>query len=142
MSGWIGSPFAVYPFGAGTPSSSLATPTVPALTAPYIDPRTRDYVRQSDGELARMPRVRQQMLIALTTVVGTMSASQKFGIVLPQKVDDTFARRMDIQVRRACKHIVDALITAVTTEITGMGRVITTVAFTDLTNGLADRVSA
>lgn len=142
MSGWIGSPFAVYPFGSGTPATSLATPTVPELTAPYIDTRTRDYVQQSDGELARMPRVRQQMLIALTTLLGTMSANQKFGITLPKKIDTNFTRRMSIQVRGACKHVVDARITAVTTEISGMGSVITTVSYTDLTTGLADKVSA
>lgn len=142
MAGWIGSSFAVTPFGAGTPATATAPPVVPTLTAPYIDPRTRDYAAQTDGELSRMPRVRQQMLIAVTTLLGSMSNNQPFGIQLPSKVDENIQRRMDIQVRLACKHVVDARISAVTTEVTGTGRVVTTVSYTDITTGLPDQVSA
>ena len=141
MAGWLGSPFAVVPFGVGTPATSIATPTVPDATALYLDPRTRDYVAQTDGELSRMPRVRQQMLIALTTQAGSMSSNTAFGIVLPGKITETFARRMDLQVRRACRHVTDANIASVTTEVTAVGRVVVTVGYVDLSTGRNDQVT-
>ncbi len=146
MSGWIGSPFAVYPFGAAAPANMAAPPPVPELTALYIDPRTRDHVVQGDGESGRMPTVRQQMLLALMTVIGTMSADQGFGITLPRKIDETFERRVRTAVEIACRHITGpkrAKITSVTTDTTtAMGRAVVAVSFTDLTTGLADQVSA
>jgi hypothetical protein len=138
--GWIGGAFAVSPFGSGSPASTTASPVVPPLGALYIDPRTRDNVVQTDGELARMPRVRQQMLIAVTTILGSMSTEQTRGIELPKKIDENFARRVEISVRNACKHIVDAKITSVTTDTSIMGRAIPTVSYTDLTTGLADQI--
>lgn len=143
--GWIGSPFAVYPFAAAAPASMTPPPQVPTLTALYIDPRSRDHVVQGDGETARMPTVRQQVLIALMTIFGSMSTQQKFGIVLPKKIDENFQRRMRFAVEQACRHLTiskRAKITSVDTDTTNaMGRAITTISFIDLTTGLHDSVS-
>lgn len=143
--GWIGSPFAVYPFAATAPAS-MAPPPVPSdLTALYIDPRTRDHVLQGDGELARMPTVRQQMLVALMTVVESMSTDLRFGIDLPETIDETFPRRMRNAVELACQHITRpkrARVTSVETDIDSVpGRAIPTVSFIDLTTGQPDQIS-
>lgn len=142
MSGPIGSSFAIYPFGAGSPSTTTAPPAVPALTALFLDPRTRDHVVMSDSELGRMPVVRQMFAIALMTVVGSMTSNPTFGVDLPKKIDDSFDRRARTAVLNACRHITGpklATITNITVDTaTTMGRANITVSYTDLTTGSAD----
>jgi phage baseplate assembly protein W len=138
MSGWIGSPFAVYPFGAGAPATLTAPPTVPDLTAAFVDPTPRDYQLTPDSETARMPSVRQQMLIALTTIKGSMSCLPDFGIELPKKVDENIDRLVKVAVIAATKHITSvgrARINNVTTTQLNTGLVQILVEYDDLVDG-------
>lgn len=138
MTGWIGSPFAVYPFGTGAPTNLAPPPVVPAQTATFVDPVPRDYQLTPDGETARMPSVRQQMLIALTTVKGSMSALPNFGVELPRKIDENVGRLVKIAVVNATKHITDpgrARIDAVTTRQVNMGLLQILVEYEDLIDG-------
>ncbi len=130
--------FAISPFGAGSTAFGKAPPTVTAKRAAYIDPRTRDYVLDSEGERQRMPEVRQQFLLALTTLLASSSADQTKGILLPQKVTDDLQRQVRTAVVTACKHITDAgraVITNVVAEVLQTGRVQITVSYDDLTIG-------
>lgn len=138
MAGWIGSPFAVGPFGAGAPSTVTAPPVVPDLTAAFVDPVPRDYQLTADSETARMPSVRQQMLIALTTVKGSMTALPSFGISLPRKIDENVGRLVKIAVLAATKHITDpgrARIDDVLTQHPNSGLLRITVIYEDLVDG-------
>jgi phage baseplate assembly protein W len=145
MSGPIGSGFAIYPFGTGAPATMATPPVVPTLTALFLDPVSRDHIVAVDSELERMPALRQQVLIALTTVIGSMSANISFGITMPQKIDEDFARKMRNSVETAVKHLTGPklmkLLDVQTDTSTAMGRAITTVSFIDLTTNLPDQVS-
>lgn len=136
--GWIGSPFAVYPFGAGAPATTTAPPLVPDLTAAFLDPLARDYQLTPDFETARMPSVRQQMLIALTTVRGSMSSAPDFGIALPKKIDENVGRAVRIAVLAATAHITSAgraRIDEVRTEQVNTGLLRIFVSYEDLIDG-------
>lgn len=136
--GLVGSPFAVYPFGAGAPATATAPPVVPALTAAFIEPSSRDYVLTPDFETARMPSVRQQMLIALTTVKGSSTAFPELGIALPKKIDENAGHAVKLAVIAAAKHITAAgraRILDVQTEQGWMGMLRILVSYRDLING-------
>lgn len=138
MAGWIGSPFAVFPFGAGAPANLNPPPVVPPQTAAFIDPIPRDYRLTPDFETARMPSVRQQMLIALTTVKGSMTPAPEFGIELPKKIGENIGRAVRIAVLAATKHITSAnraRIDDVKTEQLNMGLLRITVSYEDLIDG-------
>lgn len=131
------------PFGSGTPSGGPAPPTKLADRAAYLDPRTRDYVVDAEGELARMPTVRQQMLLAVTTRKGSSSVDPGAGIELPKKIDDNIDTVMRQAIERACAHITSAgraVITEVKTTRTQLG-VKTIIAYNDLTLGKTDFVT-
>lgn len=130
--------FAISPFGPGTQASGNAPPSVPARRAAYIDPRTSDYVLDSEGERARMPEVRQQFLLALTTLLGSSSVEPLRGVLLTKKITADFQRRARTSVAIACKHITDArraIITAVSVDLLDTGRVQYAVSYDDLTTG-------
>jgi phage baseplate assembly protein W len=136
--GWIGSPFAITPFGAGAPANNAAPPVVPDLTAAFVDPVARDYRLTPDAETARMPSVRQQMLLALTTIYGSSTAAPTFGVNLPKKIDENIGRACKIAVASATAHITRAgraRINDVTTEQVNMGLLRITVSYTDLVDG-------
>lgn len=138
MGSWFGSPFAVYPFGSGAPATLAAPPAVPDLTAAFVDPTPRDYQLTADAETARMPSVRQQMLIALTTEEGSMSCLPAFGIKLPKKIDENIGRLVKIAVVAATRHITSvgrARINGVTTTQLNTGLVQILVEYDDLVDG-------
>jgi phage baseplate assembly protein W len=131
------------PFGPGTPLPATAPPEFPAERAAYMDPRTRDYVLDSESELSRMPVVRQQILLALTTKRGSSTVDPGFGIELPKKIDENIATTMRNAVERATAHITSAgraSITDVTVERHMLG-VRTIVSYNDLTLGTTDFVT-
>lgn len=134
----FGSPFAITPFGEGSPASQVAPPTKPAERAAYIDPMTRDYVLDSEGERARMPVVRQQMLLAIMTLLGSSSVARDRGIRPPRKITEDVDRQMRNAVTDATRSITDAgraRIKNIAVVVLGTGRVQTTISYDDLTLG-------
>lgn len=128
--------YPVGPFDTGTD----ADPPAPADAAPqqavYIDPLTRDYVFAADGEFERMPEVRQQMLLAVSTTLGSSVADPELGLRKPAYVGKKTQRQMRDAVIRATRHIVDAgraVLLDVRVEDLGTGRVLTKVSYRDLT---------
>lgn len=141
MAGFADSPFAVTPFGAGTPATATAPPSKAATGAAYIDPIAKQYVLDDEGELERMPEVRQQMLLAVTTLVESSSAEPGRGVRLSKKITDDSPRQNDVAVRSACAHITDAkraVIKNVKTETTSSGLAQITISYDDLTLGTTD----
>ena len=135
MSG-LGAPIGVYPYGSGTPAATNPPPDNGPERAAYIDPVTRDYVIGDDGELERMPGVRQQVMLALTTRKGSAGAALNFGVQLPGRVSSDFKRVVESSVRLALSHIVSAgrmLLQAVQVELGEYGRTLVTVQYRDLT---------
>lgn len=144
MSGWIGSSFAVTPFGVGTPATATAPPKERFTGARYLNPATRDYEVDDEGELARMPPVRQRMLLALTTIKRSSSVAPSLGTELPAKMGKDFEQVARNAVLEATATIVasgDARIDAVQAIVTQVGRAVIIVSYTDLTTGSQDVLS-
>lgn len=138
MAGFGNSAFSVTPFGSGTPATLVAPPTKPPERAAYIDPVTRDYVLDNEGEASRMPEVRQQVVLAVMTIVGSSSTEPRRGIRSPRKIDENIERSMRASVVAATQHIVSAGRATVddvrSTEVS-MGRLRTIISYTDLVAG-------
>lgn len=128
--------FAISPFGPGTTAAGNAPPSKPARRAAFLDPKTKDFGLDTEGERDRMPEVRQQFLLALTTLFESSTVAPEKGVSLPRKVTDDIQRQAHNAVELACKHITDAgraKITRVVAEETQMGRVQVKVDYDDLT---------
>jgi phage baseplate assembly protein W len=138
----FGAPWAVTPYGSGTPISTAAPPGL-IYRAAYIDPITRDYVVVDDGNLGRMPIVRQQMLLALLTQKGSSTVLPNFGLELPKKIDENTPRLVRFAVERAVAHITGrqrAKLLDVVVEQPTMIRLQLTVSYRDLTIDANDLV--
>lgn len=143
MAGFGDSGFAITPFGSGTPLALVAPPTKPPEHAAFIDPVTRDYVLDIEGAAARMPEVRQQMVLAVTTLIGSSSVEPQRGIRQPEKIDENIDRAMLEAVTAATAHVIRAkraTLDAVTTEVVSMGRLRTTISYTDLISGTPGQI--
>lgn len=140
------SPIGSTPFGVGSPSSATVPPTVSASesTALYLDPSTGDYaIDPASGDLALMPRVRHQVVVALTTTRGSRTNAPTEGIDLPRKIGPSFGQRYRNSVRDALRPVIaagDLRLDEVSIPVQG-SRAMPVVEFTDLTRavkGLSD----
>ena len=137
--------FGTGPMGLGTPVSAEAPPTGEAGTR-YINPATRDYqVDPSTGQQAQMPVVRQQVLLALTTLKKSAASLDWLGVKLPRKMGDRLQTETEKSVRAALRHLTDTqrLIRIDTIKaVAGRGgRAEITVGWTDVVTGKADSVT-
>lgn len=135
MAGFADSPFSLTPFGLGTPAEATEPPDVPH-GARYLDPRTKDYVVGGDGEYQRMPAVMQQVLIAVSTVVGSSTVERKRGIRRPMKVTQNYDAEFRIAVLNALRFLIDAQkIRDVATQVEHVrpGRATHTISYFDMT---------
>jgi hypothetical protein len=131
--------------GLGTPVSADPPPDG-AAGSRYLNPATRDYqIDGTTGQQAQMPMVRQQVLIALTTLAKSATTLDWLGIKLPRKMGNRFQGEVEVSVRSALRHLTDTQkvihIDGITAERGAAGRGRITVSFTDLTTGKADKVS-
>jgi len=136
MSGFASSPFATTPYGTGTPAVAVAPPSERAKGARYLNPSTRDYELDDEGEYRRMPSVRQQILLAVSTTLGSSAVERGQGIRLPGKITPNLEREVSAFVTQATQHITSAgraTVDDVTAEVLQTGRIEITVAYTDLT---------
>lgn len=131
--------------GLGTPVSA-SDPPVGAAGCRYINPATKDYEQDpSTGQLKQMPPVRQQVLLAITTIAKSASTLDWLGIRLPRKMGDRFQGDVEVSVRSALRHLTDAQkvirIDRIIAERGAGGRARITVSWTDLKTKLTDQVS-
>lgn len=145
MAGLGGAPIGSTPFGAGTPIAAVAPPEAPLQDARFINPVTKDYEAGTDGEYLAMPSVRQRMVMALGTTLGSAACLQESGLRLPNRIDERFPQRSEQAIRRAVDFMVKAgevrvdAVTLAASEFTG--RTEHLVSFTDLTTGNSDTLT-
>ena len=129
--------------GIGTVATVAAAPK-PGAGSRFINQLTGDYeVDPTTGQYAQMPPVRQRVMLALTTVIGTSTAQPQLGLKAPRKIKSTYVAEMQIAVRSALRHLTreDApviRIQAIDVVKIGVGRVRVTVSYLDLTTGRPD----
>jgi len=129
------------PFGVGTPDDATPPPTVAPQAARFLDPVTKDYAIGSDGEYLRMPVLKQRVLLALGTILGSSSVQQKVGLKLPDRIDQNDERRVTFQVKAALAFLVasgELRIDEVRVNKDRPGRDTILVAYTDLLTGASD----
>lgn len=129
------------PFGLGV-YTMPPPPPAPARDAAYIDPATRDYALRADGELARMPTTRQQVMLVLTQLVGSSTVDPS-GTALPDRMDERFVASASTEVRsRLQPLIVGRALTleGVDIETGDYGRALVIVRYRDLATGRSETV--
>lgn len=138
-------PFGTGPMGLGTPVSAEPPPDGPAGCR-YLNPATKDYqVDAATGQLAQMPAVRQQVLIAITTLARSATTLDWLGVRLPRKMGDRFQGDVEVSVRAALRHLTETQrvirIDRIVAERGAGGRARITVSYTETATGKADQVS-
>jgi hypothetical protein len=99
-----GSPVGSTPFGVGTPESHSAPPEPVSSLVRRIDPLTRDYaIDAASRSFERMPKTRQRVILALTTLRGSTPALPRMGITLPRKLTADMVSVMRASVREALR---------------------------------------
>lgn len=136
--------FGTGPFGLGTPTTSADLPTGTAGCR-YLNPATKDYQQDADtSQLAQMPALRQRVLIAVTTAIGSSTAIRKLGRVASRKIGPSFAAELTASIRAACRQMTEVeqvmRIDGVTVEVGESGRYRPTLSYTDITTGESDQV--
>lgn len=137
--------FGTGPMGLGTPVTASAPPDGPAGCR-YINPATKDYEQDPNtGQLKQMPPVRQQVLLAITTILQSATTLGWLGIRLPKKMGDRFQAETEKSVRAACRHLTETQkrirIDLIKAEHGRGGRGRITVGWFDLKTGKRDEVS-
>lgn len=131
-------------FSAGTESAGLWVEEEDESTdtnvgVRFIDPRTRDYARDADGNFIRGSAARQRMVIALTTAFGSSLAAR--GVRFPAKHDSTARQVTEAEIRTVTQPMVDdatVQIDAIKIEVAANrvpGRLGIEVQFTNLETG-------
>lgn len=143
MSGFGLLGFGTGPFGLGLPVSASVPPDGPAGCR-YLNPSSKDYAQDSSTrQLQQMPKVRQQVLLALTTLKGSASTLREFGVRLPRKMGDRFQTEAEQSVRLALRHLTHTQkvirIDYVLAEHGRGGRGRITVAWTNLETGKQEK---
>lgn len=100
------SPLGMTPFGFSTASEGPAPPNR-RLLAPFLDPASKRFSVNDDGELNAMPVNRQRVLVTCLTTVGSSTTLPGFGISLPQKLGDSFDEDAKAAVRAGLQYMVD-----------------------------------
>jgi hypothetical protein len=97
----------------GTGSFGLGTPDEPPEQATgnvgirWINPATKDYeVDPGTHNLKQMPGVRQQVMLAVSTIQRTATSAPRFGVALPNKMGNTFEAECKNATRLALNHLI------------------------------------
>jgi hypothetical protein len=108
MSGIGDSPLGTSPFGIGQPDALALLESAADSGARLLDPTTGDYTIDSDTtRFTRSPNVKQLVVIALRTRLGSAAAALDLGIKLPEKLGQTFQAEASASVRAALRHLTD-----------------------------------
>lgn len=143
MSGFGNSSWSITPFGTGTPAVAQAPPTSAPVEARYVNPATKDYEQDGEGEYKRMPKTRQRVLLAVTTLFNSSSVLVGEGLQLPKKMDRHFDQRMRVAVQSVLAFLIKERairLDGVTVERPPVGRANTRIDYTDLATRQRDSV--
>lgn len=141
-----GAPPGCGPFGDGVNLTGTSPPTG-SFGSRYINPATKSYQQDpATHQMAQMPAVRQRVLLALTTLVGSSTALPTFGITYPSKMGTSFEAESQASIRAALKQMTDIervlRIDSIGVERGAAGRARFTVSYTDITTGQSESVTA
>lgn len=139
MAGLGLTPLGVTPFGLGTPDGTQAPPDTKPAGVRYINYLTKDYERADNGELKRMPPMRQRVLLVLSTTLGSSTILPGLGLRLPERIDKRYPQLAEQAIRSALKPMVQSRELRVdfvrVNRTNNPGRVDHQVGYTDLTTG-------
>ncbi len=107
MEGFGVSAFVSSAYGLWTPEDAPA-PATGDVGSRWINPQTKDYeINQSTGNLKQMPSVRQQIMLALSTIQGSAAMTPRFGVAMPNKMNNAFENAAKNACRIALSHLTD-----------------------------------
>jgi len=134
----------VSPAGVGEPEAAPLVPSGPTGCR-YINPATGDYqINGATGHFAQMPPVRQRVLIALLTELGSSTVLPDLGTMRPRKMGDRFEAEMTGAVHAALRQLTEVeqliVVNFVAIERGMGGRARVTVDYEDLTTSQSERV--
>lgn len=94
-------------FGGGDPTSG-SSPPIATQASRYVNPDTRDYeVDPTTRGFRRMTGLRQRIQLALSTLRGSSTTLQTWGVTIPRKVTASFAAEVEQSVRAALSQLTD-----------------------------------
>lgn len=140
-------PFGTGPAGGATVATAAASPDVSAGSR-YLDPITKDYqIASTTAQQAQMPPTRQRVLLALTTLKGSATASRNFGLQAPRKMGTRFDQEMKAATRAALRHLTNEnqpviVIQRIDVHVPRGGRAVVTVSYLDVSTGQPDQAGA
>jgi phage baseplate assembly protein W len=145
MPGFGSAPFGSSGAGLGVPVHASAPPDGPAGSR-FIDPVTKDYaIDSTTGQLQQMPPIRQRVLLALTTVLGSATTLPGFGMTFPRKMGDRFEGQVKNAVAAALYQLTTVekviRVTNVIVEKGAAGRSRTTVQYVDTSTNTEDQAT-
>lgn len=138
--------FGTGPAGIYEPATVVPIP-IGATGSRYINPNTGDYqIDKKTGHMAQMPKTRQRVLLALSTLKSSATAVPAFGFRPPRKIGSSFDAEMKFAVRSALKHLTIEQspviqIQEIIVKRTGASRSEVTVVYIDLLSGNTDQVT-
>jgi hypothetical protein len=122
------------PYGVGTTTDDTAAPTLPADKAAYLDPVTKDYATDDDGELQRMPITRQRVYLALATVKWP----PRIGADFVQNIKTTAQLALQFLIDEQAIDLVNVSAADRADGVTGRAQVV--VEYFDISEGEPDQV--
>ncbi len=144
MAGFGSLGFGTGPFGLGTPLVAPEEPTG-SVGSRWINTATKDYeVDVGTNNLKQMPSVRQQVMLAITTIQTSSSMQPRFGVTLPNKMGDLFENQCKQACVAALAHLTDTdpptiRINKITVTKGRNSRAEILIDYTDLTTGENDQ---
>jgi hypothetical protein len=130
-------PIGLTPFGLAPPVPGVDAPSGLAVLSRFIDPVARDYqLDEATGQFASMPPVRQRVMLATGTDVGTSAVIPDLGIEKTPVIDAQYQRTEQTNARAAMQHLLDERVVRIrniTAEGSSSGRARTLIEYTDLT---------
>ena len=138
-------PFGITPVGLGAiePGTSL---NGVAQEARYIDPVSKDFIADDDGQIIATDTVKQRVYLALNTSQTSSSVDQSFGNRLRsiQFIGDNYASLVRSLVRQALKQLTDVekVISLISIDVqTETDKAIITVNYQNRVTNFSDSVS-
>jgi hypothetical protein len=141
--------------GFGTSTAGLCPVGLYDVTEPTAPPKPSEFSRflGTDGQyvidgvsggFARMPRLKQRIVLAVATVLGSSTVQPDWGLKIPAKMTATFDAQVAVAIRKALRRLTDVerlmLITDIRVE-RDTWRARATVVYVDLSDGQTSEVS-
>lgn len=121
-----------------------AAPPKPTEFSRFVGTDGRYLIDATSGNFARMPRLKQRIVLAVSTLLGSSTVLPEWGLSIPKKMGQTFDAQVAVAIRKALRRLTDVERLMLITEIRverDTWRARATVVYTDLSNGQTDEVA-